>query len=98
MDKTYHLRDRFNREYESDKPGTLGGHKGSKIYGQLDCPSALRWIAKGQYVSQRVFFADEETAMAAGYRPCGCCMKDKYKEWKSDPKGYKKKLDQGEPS
>ena len=28
------------------------------------------------------FFKDEATAIAAGYRPCGCCMREKYKRWK----------------
>ena len=27
-------------------------------------------------------FKDEETAVAAGYRPCGVCMKEAYKKWK----------------
>ena len=53
------------RPYESKTPGTLGGYKPSKIYGRLDCPSALRHIAKGHYVRHRVFFADEATAIAA---------------------------------
>ena len=35
-----------------------------KIYGRLDCPSALRAIAVGGYVASRVFFADEPTAAA----------------------------------
>jgi len=30
------------------------------------------------YVKYRVFFADEETAIAAGYRPCGTCCKGRY--------------------
>jgi hypothetical protein len=29
-----------------------------------------------------VFFADETTAIAAGYRPAGCCMKERYTLWK----------------
>jgi methylphosphotriester-DNA--protein-cysteine methyltransferase len=58
----------------SDAPGTLGGHRRLKIYGRLDCPSALRWIARGHYVRHRVFFADEATARAAGYRPCKVCI------------------------
>jgi hypothetical protein len=41
----------------SETPGALGGHRKNKIYGRLDCPGALRWIAKGHYVKQRVFFA-----------------------------------------
>jgi methylphosphotriester-DNA--protein-cysteine methyltransferase len=30
----------------------------------------------------RVFFANEKDAIAAGYRPCGRCLRDKYNEWK----------------
>lgn len=59
--------------YAGATPGTLGGHRRTKVYGRLDCPSALRWIARGQYVSHRVFFADAATARAAGYRPCRAC-------------------------
>ena len=87
--KTYHLIDENGKTYESDTPGTLGGHRKLKIYGRLDCPSALRYIAKGQYVQHRVFFKDEETAIAAGYRPCGVCMKAEYKRWK-EQKAMKK--------
>jgi len=87
--KKYHLRDAFNRDYESDVPGALGGHRGGKIYGRLDCASALRAIAKGGYVENRVFFADEKTALRAGYRPCGCCMKADYREWKEDPARFR---------
>jgi methylphosphotriester-DNA--protein-cysteine methyltransferase len=28
-----------------------------------------------------VFFADEATALAAGYRPCGTCMREEYRAW-----------------
>ena len=87
--KKYHLLDSNGKQYESDTPGTLGGHRKLKIYGRLDCPSALRYIAKGQYVQYRVFFKDEETAIAAGYRPCGVCMKAEYKRWK-EQKAMKK--------
>ncbi|HZH05565.1 MAG TPA: Ada metal-binding domain-containing protein [Lautropia sp.] len=58
----------------SNVPGTLGGHKGSRIYGRLDCRCALRAIARGGYVAHRVFFLDEQSARAAGYRPCARCM------------------------
>jgi hypothetical protein len=47
-------------------PGKLGGHRRLKGYGRLDCPSALRWLARGHYERHRVFFADEATAVAAG--------------------------------
>jgi methylphosphotriester-DNA--protein-cysteine methyltransferase len=40
----------------------------------------------GSYEKCRVFFKDEETAIAAGYRPCGTCMKEKYKIWKEQQK------------
>ena len=73
--------------YVSEQPGTLGGYKKRKIYGRLDCPSALRHIAKGEYVKHRVFFADEATAIKAGYRPCGICMKEAYKVWKAEQEG-----------
>ena len=76
--------DRDRRPYESHVPGALGGYRPSKIYGRLDCPSALRAIAKGQYISHRVFFADEEVAIAAGYRPCGSCLRPKYRQWRAD--------------
>ena len=68
--------------YKSKVPGTLGGHRLLKLYGRLDCPSALRFIARGQYVKHRVFFANEEDAIGAGYRPCAKCLPEKYKEWK----------------
>jgi methylphosphotriester-DNA--protein-cysteine methyltransferase len=64
--------------------GTLGGHRGTKIYGRLDCPSALRAIARGGYVKYRVFFADEAAAIAAGYRPCARCMPERYRDWKAN--------------
>lgn len=81
MEKKYHLLDENGNEYESETPGLLGGHRRLKIYGRLDCPSALRHIANGHYVQHRVFFKDEETAIKAGYRPCGICMKKEYKAW-----------------
>ena len=63
-------------EVESRTKGTLGGHRKNRIYGTLDCAGAKRWIEKGHYVKQRVFFADEATAIAAGYRPCaGACLR-----------------------
>jgi methylphosphotriester-DNA--protein-cysteine methyltransferase len=71
------------RPQASDTKGQWGGHRGTKIYGRLDCPSALRAIARGGYARQRVFFADEATAIAAGYRPCATCCRDRYEAWKA---------------
>ena len=68
---------------DSRTPGALGGHRVARIYGRLDSPGALRWISKGHCVVRRVFFADEETAIAIGYRPCATCMPDEYAAWKA---------------
>ncbi|EGD55075.1 Ada metal-binding domain-containing protein [Gordonia neofelifaecis] len=69
--------------YRSAVKGVWGGHRRGKIYGRLDCSAALRAIARGGYVSHRVFFIDEQTAIAAGYRPCGVCCVDEYRRWKA---------------
>jgi methylphosphotriester-DNA--protein-cysteine methyltransferase len=79
---TWHLVGPDGKLYTSDKPGALGGHRRSRIYGRLDCPAALRAIARGGYVSQRVFFLKEEHARSAGYRPCAVCMRQAYAAWK----------------
>ena len=81
--RTYTLIGADGRPHESRTPGTLGGHRRNKVYGRLDCAGAQRWIAKGHYVKHRVFFADEATAIAAGYRPCARCMPERYRDWKA---------------
>lgn len=78
----FFLKDKENKQYISESPGAIGGHKKLKIYGRLDCPSANRYVAKGQYVRHRVFFDSVDTAVAAGFRPCGTCMPEAYKKWK----------------
>jgi methylphosphotriester-DNA--protein-cysteine methyltransferase len=80
--KTYRLLAPDGRPYQSSLPGLWGGHRRSRIYGRLDCPSALRALARGGYAQHRVFFADEATAIAAGYRPCGICCPDRYRVWR----------------
>ncbi|HQU81667.1 MAG TPA: Ada metal-binding domain-containing protein [Pyrinomonadaceae bacterium] len=82
--KTYKLIDADGKVYESAEKGTFGGHRKDKIYGTLDCKGAARWIAKGHYIKQRVFFLDEQTAIAAGYRPCTNCLREEYNEWKAN--------------
>jgi len=86
---TYTLTGPDGRPHPSDRPGLFGGHRRLKGYGRLDCPSAARWIARGHYVRQRVFFADEGTAIAAGYRPCARCLPERYALWKVDPAGFR---------
>jgi len=80
--KLYRLLGADGRECLSEVAGQLGGHRRNKLYGRLDCPSALRWLAKGHIVRHRVFFANEPTAIAAGYRPCAVCMPAEYRAWK----------------
>ena len=68
----------------SATPGTLGGHRKNRIYGRLNCKAARRALGTGRsYEQQRVFFADEATAVAAGYRPCATCLPDAYDAWKA---------------
>ena len=83
--KLYKLIDKDRKAYLSPEKGQFGGHSGTKIYGRMDCSVALRCL-KGPdreiYIKHRVFFKDEETALATGYRPCGICLKDRYALWK----------------
>ena len=59
-----------------NKKITFGGNRNLKIYGTLRCQSGKRLKRPN-----RVFFASEQDALAAGYRPCGHCLKPKYKAW-----------------
>jgi hypothetical protein len=89
MSKMYRLLSADRLIYFSGTPGSLGGNGQMKIYGHLICASAMRAVAAGNtYQKHRVFFADEATAIAAGYRPCGKCMKEQYDAWRAKhPKG-----------
>lgn len=55
---------------------SLGGNSNIKIYGKLSCTSGKRMKR-----ANRVFFTSVQEAQNAGYRPCGNCMKEKYKKW-----------------
>lgn len=57
---------------------TLGGNSQALIYGRLDCAQGKRLDR-----ASRVFFTDEADAVAAGYRPCGGCMRAAYQLWKT---------------
>ena len=81
--KRYTLIGADGKSHLSEAKGALGGHRRMRIYGRLDCKSALSFIARGYYVEHRVFFKDEATAISAGYRPCGKCMRTEYARWKS---------------
>lgn len=55
----------------------FAGNKKLRIYGRLDCSSGKRMKK-----ANRVFFQDQEEAIAAGFRPCGHCMRREYNSWK----------------
>jgi methylphosphotriester-DNA--protein-cysteine methyltransferase len=57
---------------------SLGGNLKLKIYGKLNCKSGKRMKKQN-----RVFFSSEEEAIEHNFRPCGHCMKSKYKTWKN---------------
>lgn len=56
----------------------FGGNRRLKIYGMLHCSSGKRMKQEN-----RVFFKSEKEALENKYRPCGHCMKAKYKLWKN---------------
>ena len=86
MTKLFRLLGADGQVYASESRGTLGGNGRDRIYGRLDCPSAVRAVASGSsYQRHRVFFADEAAAIEAGYRPCGACMRERYREWRAGP-------------
>ena len=86
-EKTYVLIGADGSRVTSTTPGTLGGYRKARRYGRLDCKVARRALQDGGlYAQQRVFFADEATAISAGYHPCAKCMPDEYKAWKSSTK------------
>lgn len=80
----YRLLQPDGRFVESDVPGTLGGNATLRIYGRLDCESAVSALKRG-YAKHRVFFANEKAAIDAGYRPCGRCMHESHAIWKAGP-------------
>lgn len=80
---SYALTGSDGRPFTSEEKGRWGGYEPARIYGRLDCPSALRAINRGGYARHRVFFADEAAAIAAGYRPCAVCCPDRYSAWKA---------------
>ena len=81
--KLYKLFGADGTEYLLEVPRTLGGNSKGKIYGRLDCGAALDTIKRfpGSYEPFRVFFSDENNALAAGYRPCGRCMREQHREY-----------------
>ncbi len=61
----------------------LSGNRSLNIYGTLHCKAG-----KGMKKANRVFFGSETEAILAGYRPCGQCMREKYRIWKKAKEGF----------
>jgi hypothetical protein len=83
-EKIYRLLGSDGKTHESTTPGKLGGNAKHKIYGLLGCGAARSSVTRyGEaYTKHRVFFASEQAAIEAGFRPCGSCMHAEYLEWK----------------
>lgn len=82
--KIYRLLGPDRAFYDSATPGLFGGHAKQRIYGRLDCRAAGRALGRADtYRRHRVFFADEAAALAAGYRPCGVCLRLQYRAWRA---------------
>lgn len=84
-EKLYTLIGRDGKPFLSPEKGKFGGNRSTKVYGRMDCPAALRALSldsRDVYIKNRVFFPDEATALAAGFRPCGTCLRERYKQWK----------------
>lgn len=84
--KLYRLTGPDGKEYLSNEKGQYGGHTRTKVYGCMDCPAVMRALngpLRDVYIQHRVFFKGEATALAAGFRPCGACLREKYKQWKA---------------
>jgi methylphosphotriester-DNA--protein-cysteine methyltransferase len=56
---------------------TYAGNIPAKIYGMLTCSSGKRMKKEN-----RIFFADRNEAILAGFRPCAKCLHPEYKIWK----------------
>lgn len=60
--KQYRLIGPDGKEYLSSEKGQFGGHTGTKVYGRMDCPAAMRALnspLRDVYIQHRVFFKDE---------------------------------------
>ena len=80
--KKYKLLGADGKFYFSDTQGTFDGWTTGKIYHRLNCTKTKSELARGHFQETRVSFKDEQTAIAAGYRPCYYCLREKYFEWK----------------
>ncbi|KMQ64867.1 metal-binding protein [Chryseobacterium angstadtii] len=82
MEKHTDLSDPVLRSKIKNRKLYFGGNQKLKIYGLLTCSSGKRMKREN-----RVFFISEKEALENNYRPCGHCMKEKYKLWRNEQHG-----------
>jgi len=68
--------DQLLKKYIRNRLVGYGGNMKLKIYGTLHCSSGKRMKKEN-----RVFFQNISDAIENGYRPCGNCMREAYKNW-----------------
>jgi len=69
--RTYTLLGPDRQPYQSATSGALGGHRPGRVYGRLDCPAALRAIARPVRPESRVLRrrADRRRGRVPALRP-----------------------------
>jgi hypothetical protein len=77
LGKTAYTRSRQLKILISKGLVTMAGNRKLGIFGTLECNSGKR-----MKLENRVFFVSEKAAQAAGFRPCGHCMRAAYLVWK----------------
>ncbi len=77
MIQHYTIIDNDLRKQIKEKAICFAGNNNLKIYGLLQCTTGKRLKR-----TNRVFFVTETEAVENGFRPCGHCMKNRYKKWK----------------
>ena len=89
MRTAYTLTAADGSSYQSPTPGEYGGNRKQRVYGTMGCGVARDQLRRfpETMVRHRVFFADEATAIAAGFRPCGSCLPERYRAWRAAQAG-----------
>lgn len=78
MIKHQNISDHMLKRHIKNRQIGYGGNKKLKIYGMLHCYSGKRMKKEN-----RVFFHSISEATQNGFRPCGHCMREAYKNWKN---------------
>ena len=96
--KQYRLVGRDGAEYLSPAKGRVGGHRRSRIYGRLDCPSASARDRQGRHLPEasRVFRrrGDRRGCRLSALRGYACGRNTK----RGEPRGQKPRTDKGRAS